>query len=61
MLRSALSKQSIAQSIATPVTLYLLGVARGSNIFLQILVTILSYISNACHCLLGVAERLQHT
>ena len=36
-------------------------VARGSNIFIQIMVTFLSYISNACHSLSGVAERLQHT
>ena len=34
---------------------------RGSNIFFQIMVTFLSYISNACHSLSGVAERLQHT
>ena len=39
----------------------LLRVARGSNIFIQIMVTFLSYISNACHSLSGVAERLQHT
>ena len=39
----------------------LLRVARGSNIFFQIMVTFLSYISNACHSLSGVAERLQHT
>ena len=38
-----------------------LRVARGSNIFFQIMVTFLSYISNACHSLSGVAERLQHT
>ena len=39
---------------------FLLRAARGSNIFFQIMVT-LSYISNACHSLSGVAERLQHT
>ena len=42
----------------------LLRMARGFNILFQIMVTfylILSYISNACHSLPGVAERLQHT
>ena len=29
--------------------------------FLQIMVTFLSYFSNACHSCLGVAERLKHT
>ncbi len=29
-------------------------------VFLQIMVTFLSYISNACHSFRGVAERLQH-
>ena len=33
----------------------------GHNIFFQIMFTFLSYISNACHSLSGVAERLQHT
>ena len=28
---------------------------------LKCMVTFLTYISNACHSLLGVAERLQHT
>ena len=37
------------------------SVARGSNIFFQIMVTFLSHISNACHSLSGVAERLQYT
>ena len=32
-----------------------------SYILCQIMVTFLSYISNACHSLSGVAERLQHT
>ena len=41
--------------------IYVHTVARGSNIFFQIMVTFLSYISNACHSLSGVAERLQHT
>ena len=36
-------------------------VTRGFNILCQIMVTFLSYISNACHSLSGVAERLQHT
>ena len=31
------------------------------HILCQIMVTFLSYISNACHSLSGVAERLQHT
>ena len=39
----------------------LLLVARDFNILFQIMVTFLSYISNACHSLSGVAERLQHT
>ena len=34
---------------------------RGVNILRQIMVTFLTYISNACHSLSGVAERLQHT
>ena len=34
---------------------------RGFNILCQIMVTFLSYISNVCHSLSGVAERLQHT
>ena len=36
-------------------------VTRGFNILRQIMVTFLTYISNACHSLSGVAERLQHT
>ena len=34
---------------------------RGFNILCRIMVTFFSYISNACHSLSGVAERLQHT
>ena len=40
---------------------FLLRVGRDCNIFFQIMVTSLSYVSNACHSLSGVAERLQHT
>ena len=37
------------------------AIYKGTNVFFQIMVSFLSYISNACHSLSGVAERLQHT
>ena len=58
-----------ACNVETDVTKYrviiqvasLCRVTRGFDILCQIMVTFLSYISNACHSLSGVAERLQHT
>ena len=58
----ALVRAAYGSNIRYPSTCQsLLRVARGSNIFFQIMVTFLSYISNASHSLSGVAERLQHT
>ena len=48
--------------IHIPTYIYTYAVQRSSDRFFpQSMITFLTYISNACHSLLGVAERLQHT
>ena len=49
------------QDSCNPLSLSLCRVTSGFNILCQIMVTFLSYISNACHSLPGVAERLHRS